>query len=178
MAKNVLRTFAPPRQRTHPTFVLAIMVMWCLLMGELTVANVVAGLAVGLIVVFALPLPAMPISGIHITWRYFFAYGFVWFGELIWASIKVAWLAIRPAPLPKNAIVNVPMRIENELILFFAVALYNLQPGGTVTDIDIANRVLTIHILDGDNEEKIRRECTVVTQLERRLIATFERSHR
>ena len=54
--------------------------------------------------------------------------------------------------------------------------LYNLQPGGTVTDIDIANRMWTIHVLDADDEEDLRREIQNVADLEATLIHTFERS--
>lgn len=57
------------------------------------------------------------------------------------------------------------------------MSLYNLQPGGTVTDIDIANRMLTIHILDAASEAEIEKEVANVAQLEASMIEIFERSH-
>ena len=68
------------------------------------------------------------------------------------------------------------MRVNSELVLTLAVMLYNLQPGGAVTDIDIANRMLTVHLLDADTPADLDREITSLKDMERRLIAIFERS--
>ena len=84
---------------------------------------------------------------------------------------------MRPQEVPKTAIVRLPMRLENEFVLALAVSLYNLQPGGTVSDIDIANRMLTIHLLDADSEAHLEREIAAVRKLEADMIAIFERSH-
>ena len=169
--------FAGVRYRFRPWFTVWITVMWCMLMGELTVGNVVGGLLVALVIVFALPLPAMPIAGVEVAWGKFLRYMLRWFWELFYASLKVGWLASRPQPLPKTAILELPMRLENEFILSLAVTLYNLQPGGTVTDIDIANRMITIHILDARDEAQIQREIDAVSRLESSMIEIFERSH-
>jgi len=73
-------------------------------------------------------------------------------------------------------VVQVPMRVSSELILSFATVLYNLQPGGSVSDIDIANRMWTVHLLDAGTEEALAREIAAIATLERRLIHIFERS--
>ena len=57
------------------------------------------------------------------------------------------------------------------------MSLYNLQPGGTVSDIDIANRMLTIHLLNADSEGHLEREIAAVRKLEADMISIFERSH-
>lgn len=118
----------------------------------------------------------MPIENISIRWGSLILLILNWFKDLAVASVKVAWLALRPADPPRTAIVQVPMRVQNDLVLSFATMLYNLQPGGTVTDIDIANRMWTIHVLDADDEEDLRREIQNVADLEATLIHTFERS--
>ena len=166
------------RHRFRPSFILWLAIMWCLLMGELTWANVFAGLLVGLGIVFFLPLPAMPISELNVSWGRLIQYMFVWTGALLWASIKVGWIAVRPGPTPKNAILRGPMRVENELVLSFAVVLYNLQPGGTVAEIDIANRMLTVHVLDATTQADIDREVANLVSLERRMISIFEGKHK
>ena len=84
---------------------------------------------------------------------------------------------MRPQPVPKTAILELPMRLDNEFVLSLAVTLYNLQPGGTVTDIDIANRMITVHILDARDEAQIQREIGAVAHLEASFIDIFERSH-
>ena len=165
------------RHRFRPTFVLWLTIMWCLLMGEVTWANVFSGMLVGLGIVIFLPLPAMPISDVKVSWARLIRYLFVWTGELLWASVKVGWIAVRPGEKPKNAILRAPMRVENELVFSFAVVLYNLQPGGTVAEIDIANRMLTVHVLDATTESDIDREIGNLVSLERRMISIFEGKH-
>jgi len=166
------------RRRFRPSFILWLAIMWCLLMGEVTWANVIAGVLIGAGIVFFLPLPAMPISDLNVAWGRLFRYMCVWTGELLWASLKVGWIAVRPGEKPKNAILRGPMRVENELVLTFAVVLYNLQPGGTVAEIDIANRMLTVHVLDATTQEDIDREVANLVSLERRMISIFEGKHK
>ena len=169
--------FSGIKHRFRPWFMVWIVVMWCMLMGEVTVANLVGGLLASLFIVFALPLPAMPVAGISVSWGKLIVFMAQRFVELMEASIMVGWLAVRPQPVPKTAIVKLPMRVENEFVLSLAVSLYNLQPGGTVSDIDIANRMLTIHLLNADSEEDLEREIAAVRKLEADMIAIFERSH-
>ncbi|WIM67394.1 Na+/H+ antiporter subunit E [Corynebacterium breve] len=163
------------RNRLRISFVIWITVMWTLLMGEFSWANLFGGLAVGFFVVLALPLPAMPISNLHINWGALIAFVFRWFWDLAHASAKVAWLALRPQAPPKTAILQVPMRVANELVLYLATCAYNLQPGGSVSDIDIANRTWTIHVLDATTQADIDREIQNVLDLEKRMINIFEK---
>ncbi|BAU97087.1 monovalent cation/H+ antiporter subunit E [Corynebacterium suranareeae] len=164
------------KRRFRPIFIIILTLMWVMLMAEFTWANFVGGFLVASAIVLFLPLPAMPIENISIRWGSLILLLLTWVKDLAVASVKVAWLALRPADPPRTAILQVPMRVQNDLVLSFATVLYNLQPGGTVTDIDIANRMWTIHVLDADNEEDIRREIQNVADLESNLIHTFERS--
>lgn len=164
------------RRRFRPWFIVWITLMWCLLMGEFSWANIISGLLVGSLIVFGLPLPAMPIAGLQVHWWALLRYLISWVRDLLVASGKVAWLALRPAEPPQSAIVRVPMRVSNELVLSFATSLYNLQPGGTVSDIDIANRMWTVHLLDAGDDRALAREIASIAALERNMIRIFERS--
>ncbi|MDY5784736.1 MULTISPECIES: Na+/H+ antiporter subunit E [unclassified Corynebacterium] len=161
-------------KRFHPSFVLWLTVMWILLQGELTWGNLIAGVSLATIIVLALPLPQVPVSDYKIHYGKLFVFLLQWIGTLITASIKVAWLALRPQEPPRNAILRVPMRVSNDLVLYLATCFYNLQPGGSVSDIDIANREWTIHVLDAETEDDIDREINNVLKLERQMIDIFE----
>lgn len=163
------------KRRFRPLFILWLTVMWVMLMGELSWANVVGGFLVAAAIVLLLPLPAMPISNLSVRWGALVMLILNWLWDLAVASVKVAWLALRPQDPPKTAILNVPMRVQNDLVLSFATVLYNLQPGGSVTDIDIANRMWTVHVLDADSPDAIENEVNNVAELERNLIRVFER---
>ena len=160
--------------RFRPLTVVWLTFMWILLMGEISWGNLVAGLALGTVIVLALPLPKVPRSGNRVHWLKLAAFMVEWFWDLLTASAKVAWLSLRRAPQPKNAILRVPMRLSNELVLYLASCAYNLQPGGAVTDLDLANREWTIHVLDATTEADIAREIANVQKLERQMIDIFE----
>ena len=160
--------------RFRPTFVAFLTIMWVLLQNELTWGNVVAGMVLGTLVVVLLPLPPLPRSGNRIHWGKLVVFAVRWFGDLIVASVKVSWLALRRADPPRSAILKVPMRVSNELVLYLATCAYNLQPGGTVSDVDIANREWTIHVLDAGTPDAIAREIDHVRKLERQMIDIFE----
>ena len=160
--------------RFRPWSVVWLTFMWLLLMGEISWGNLVAGLALGTIIVLALPLPPIPRSGNRVNWLKLAAFMAEWFWDLLTASAKVVWLSLRRAPQPRNAILRVPMRLSNEMVLYLAACAYNLQPGGTATDIDLANREWTIHVLHAETDEDIAREIANVEKLERQMIAIFE----
>lgn len=162
------------RHRFRLPFVVWLTLMWILLMGELTWGNFFAGLVLAIFVVHVLPLPPVPRMGYKVYWLRLVAFLGEWTWDLMTASAKVAWLALRPQAPPRGAILTVPMRVSSELTLYFATCAYNLQPGGTVTDIDLANRMWTIHVLDGSTPQAVQRERDNVAKLEREMIDIFE----
>lgn len=166
------------RDRTRPLSIVWLTLMWILLMGELTWGNLFAGLALALAIVWMLPLPPVPAWGIRLNVWELIKFVFRWLWDLLVASVKVSWLAIRPADPPKGAIFVVPMRLATELELYFAACAYNLQPGGCVTDIDLANRTWTIHVLDAHTQKDIERELANVAKLESSMLAIFEKRRR
>lgn len=166
------------RNRLRWRFVIWLALMWILLMGEVTWGNVVAGLLLGLLIVLALPLPPVPRQITRIHWGRLAVFLAHWVWDLLVASARVAWLALRRQEPPKGAIVHVPMRVSSELVLYLATCAYNLQPGGSVTDIDVAKREWTVHILDASTPEALERELENVATLERQMIDIFENAPR
>ncbi len=151
-----------------------IALVWFFLMGEFSWLNLLAAVVVGFLIVVLLPLPPMPLE--HVAFRPAQILSLLWFWitGLISGSISVAWLAMRPAAPPPTGLIVVPMRLETELAMFVGLVLYNLQPGGTVTDVDLSNRRWVIHLIDAQTPEKVEQERQKVADLEKRLIATFE----
>ncbi|MCT1684065.1 Na+/H+ antiporter subunit E [Corynebacterium appendicis] len=161
--------------RFRPWFIFWMTLMWILLMGEITWANVVAGAGLGLAITMLLPLPKLPTGGVSVDLPKLVVFLIRWVGELLVAAVQVSWLAIRPADPPKSAIFKVPMRLNSELALYFATCAYNLQPGGCVTDIDLANRTWTIHVLSAGTQKDVEKALADVDKLERSMIAIFEK---
>lgn len=161
--------------RFRPWFIFWMTLMWILLMGEITWANVFAGAGLGLAITMLLPLPKLPTGGVDVDLPKLVVFLIRWVGELLVAAVQVSWLAIRPADPPKSAIFKVPMRLNSELALYFATCAYNLQPGGCVTDVDLANRTWTIHVLSAGRQKDVEKALADVDKLERSMIAIFEK---
>ena len=126
------------RRKSRPSFILFlwIVVMWQLLWGEVTWANIFGGIGVGLLISIFVPMPRVPVSDIDVHWPSMIKLFATFFVDFIVASFTVAWLAVRRQDPPPSAVVEIPMRTRDDLSLASAIALINLQPGGLAIDID------------------------------------------
>lgn len=163
------------RRRFRPLSIAWLTVMWVTLWGQISWGNVIAGVLVGLAITLLLPLPTLPTQGIRIHWLSLCGLLARYAGELVTSSLHVAWIALRRKEQPPSAIVQVPMNVPEDLVFSFAVTLLNLLPGGMVTDLDIHNRMLTVHLLDGSSTAAIDREIARIGSLEDSLNRIFER---
>ena len=151
-----------------------LMLVWVLLWGKATPANIIGGFAVALVVTLLLPLPAVPVEGrVHplslVRLIVVVAY------QLVQSSVQVAWLAIRPGPPPLTAVLRARLAIKSDLVLALAVNIFNLIPGSIVLEIDQERRLLYMHVIDVGNEKAVDRFHRQVAQMELLLVSTFER---
>ena len=161
-------------RRIRPFSLIWLAAMWCLLYGEVTLGNVLAGLGIGIGIQLVFPLPALPMQSVHVDLGALAALMWMFVTGLISGAVSVSWLAIRPQEPPKSAILTAPMRVNTDFAMVTGVSLYNLQPGGTVLDIDLARHEWTVHLLDASTPEKIEQGFADIADLERRLLAAFE----
>ncbi|MBU9762879.1 Na+/H+ antiporter subunit E [Mycobacterium sp. TNTM28] len=152
-----------------------LVLVWVLLWGHFTAANVASGLAVALTITVLLPLPAVPVEGrLHPLSLLKLLVLVVYY--LLMSSWQVAWLAIRPGPPPKVAVLRADLSaLKSDLVLALAVNIFNLIPGTIVLEIDQARRVLYLHVIDAGSEDTMYRFHRQVEQVQQLLVATFER---
>ena len=151
-----------------------LMLVWILLWGTLSAANVLSGLAVALIITLLLPLPPVPVEGrVHplSLLRLIALVG--WY--LVLSSVQLAWLAIKPGPPPLSAVLRAHLAIKSDLVLALAVNIINLTPGTIVLEIDQVRRMIYVHVIDVGSDRAVNRFYRQITQIERRLVASFER---
>ena len=151
-----------------------LMLVWILLWGKASPANIIGGLVVALVITVLLPLPVVPVEGrLHpislARLAVIVAY------QLVLSSLQVAWLAIRPGPPPLSAVLRARLAIKSDLVLALAVNIITLIPGSMVLEIDQERRLIYVHVIDVGNENAVARFYRQVAQIERLLIATFER---
>lgn len=157
------------------TWVLCWLVLvWILLWGSFSVANILSGLAVALLITLLLPLPEVPVQGrVHPV-------------SLVWLIIKVAYyltrssfqiavLAVKPGPPPLSAVLRAHLSLKSDLVLALSVNIFNLIPGSIVLEIDLDNRVLYMHVFDVGSDKGLHRFYRQVSDVERMLIRAFER---
>jgi multicomponent Na+:H+ antiporter subunit E len=154
--------------------VAGLVAVWLLLWGTLSAANVISGLAVALFITFLLPLPRVPVQGkphpltilrlvLNVNW---------W---LVRSSVQVAWLTLRPGPPPRAAVLRARLDLKSDLVLALGVSVLNLTPGTLVLEIDQARRLVYVHVLGVDSPGSVDAFHKQVTDLERLLVAAFER---
>ena len=124
-----------------------LMLVWILLWGTVSAANIVSGLAIALVITLLLPLPPVPIEGrVHplSLVRLVATVGYY----LVLSSVQVAWLAVKPGPPPLSAVLRAHVAVKSDLVLALAVNIFNLIPGSIVLEIDQTRRMLYMHVID------------------------------
>jgi multicomponent Na+:H+ antiporter subunit E len=151
-----------------------LMLVWVLLWGKVSAANIVGGLVIALLITVLLPLPAVPVEG-RVHPLSLMRLTFVVAYQLVLSSVQVAWLAIKPGPPPTSAVLRAHMAIKSDLVLALAVNILTVIPGSMVLEVDQERRMLYVHVIDVGNEKAVTRFYRQVEQMERLLVATFER---
>ncbi|TPG31601.1 Na+/H+ antiporter subunit E [Mycolicibacterium hodleri] len=151
-----------------------LILVWILLWGNVSAANILSGLAIALVITLLLPLPPVPIEGkLHplsmLRLILLVAY------YLVLSSAQVAWLAIKPGPPPQSAVLRAHLAIKSDLVLALTVNVLNLIPGGIVLEIDQTRRMIYVHVIDAGSDKSVRRFHRQVADVERLMIASFER---
>ncbi len=148
--------------------------VWILLWGNISVANIISGLAVALVITILLPLPPVPVEGrVHPISLLHLIIWVAWY--LVLSSTKLALLAIKPGPPPVTAVLRAHLNIKSDLVLALAVNIINLIPGTIVLEIDQVRRMIYVHVIDVSSERAVDEFYRQVAQVEKLLIAAFER---
>lgn len=151
-----------------------LMLVWVLLWGTVSAANIIGGFAVAVLITVLLPLPAVPVEGkVHPLSLLKLIVAVAHY--LVMSSVQLAWMAIRPGPPPLTAVLRAHLALKSDLVLALAVAIFNLIPGSIVLEIDQARRMLYLHVIDVGSERTMHRFYKQVADVERLLVAAFER---
>ncbi len=149
-----------------------LVVMWVLLWGDVTLANVVSGvlIALALVVVFPPsdtnddPIVVRPIAAASfIVW-------FLW--ALIITNVAVAQEVLLPSGRSKirTAVVAVQLRTRSGRLATIVANAITLTPGTLTIDARGRPAVLFVHVLSFESVEATRDE---VADLERRVVRAF-----
>jgi multicomponent Na+:H+ antiporter subunit E len=130
---------------------------WAALQGEITIANLLVGYAVGYVVLAFLArggvLPTTLVS------RTIYAFGlaafFAW--ELLLANFRVAADVLRGNGM-EPAVVAIPLDITGDGEILLLAMLINITPGSVTIDLSDDRRTLYVHVMHMHSAEQTRRE--------------------
>ena len=144
--------------------------VWVLLWGTFSWANLLGGIAVAVVVLVAFPLPAVSSEG-----------GLRPLGllrvvldvarDLAVSSVQVAWQSVRPGPPPRSSIVAVRVPDDSELLMAVLVECLSLVPGSVVVEAAADERTLWAHVLGADDAAALERFHRQTDRLIRDLMA-------
>jgi multicomponent Na+:H+ antiporter subunit E len=154
-----------------------LVVLWLLLWGDVSWANVVSGTLLGVLITVVLPLPRVRF-GVRIRPLRIVALFGRFLHDLVAASAQVAWLAVRPGRQPRNSVVRVPLHSGSDLFVAMTAELVSLVPGSVIVEIGAPSArgghgSLYVHALgvaSAAGRDRIRREILLT---ERRIMRTF-----
>ncbi|MCX0270695.1 Na+/H+ antiporter subunit E [Nocardia zapadnayensis] len=148
--------------------------VWVALWGRVSVANVLAGAGVGVVIMVALPLPWIPTRGrlrpvplVKLT-----AVSIYYALE---SSLQLAWFAVRPGPPPPSGVLKVQFAFRSDLVMVLCTNLINLIPGTMVLEIDREHCAAYVHVIDVSSAEAVAKFYHTIRVLERLLIDGLER---
>jgi multicomponent Na+:H+ antiporter subunit E len=154
--------------RQLPFFVWLV-VLWMLLWGQLTMLALITGVLVAIFVSTWFRLPAAQMSGRVNLW-YGVVFGVTFLVELVQGALSVTWEVLRPGPT-RAAIIRVPLRVDDDLIMTHVAVASSLIPGSTVIEADRERRVVYLHAIGMRDEAAVEAQRRRVQHWEERAVA-------
>ena len=154
--------------RQLPFFVWLI-ALWMLLWGQFTVLAFVTGLIAAVAVTRVFRLPPVELSGrVNLWYGLVFVLSFL--GAVVRGSLTVAWQVLDLGRQPGTAIIAVPLRIDDDLIMTHTAVTASLIPGSLIVDADRDRRILYLHVIGVRSEADVEAQRESVLAWERRIV--------
>ncbi|MCW2636361.1 MAG: mnhE [Blastococcus sp.] len=148
-----------------------LVVVWNLLWGTWSWANLLSGIALALVVTVVLPLPPV-VGAARVHPGGFLAFLGVFVVDLVTSGAQVAWQTLRPG-VPRSAIIRVQLRTDSDLLLTVVAEALSLVPGSLVIDMDRERLLLAVHVLHVHDLADVERQRASVLALEARVVRAF-----
>ena len=163
---------AATRLRHQVPLVVWLVLVWMLLWGSWSWANLLSGLLVALAVLVLLPLPHV-VGGMRVRPAALLVFLGHFVVDLFVSGAEVAWQTLRPSGVRRTAIVQVQLRVDSDLLLTMVAEAISLVPGSLVLDLDREHRVMTLHLLPVRDRDDVERKRANVLVVEERLVRAF-----
>lgn len=154
--------------RQLPFFVWLV-ALWMMLWGQWSWTSFLTGVVAAVVVTRVFRLPPVELSGRVNLW-----YGAIFIVEflvaLVRGSLTVAWQVLDFRRQPGAAIVAVPLRVDDDLIMTHTAVTASLIPGSLIVDADRDRRILYLHVIGVRSARDVERQRESVRGWERRIV--------
>ncbi|MCP1169129.1 Na+/H+ antiporter subunit E [Limimaricola litoreus] len=167
MSRRLTRKLLP-----HPMLSTLLVVVWCLLINDLTLGTVVFGAILGILIPISTaaywpdrPKITRPLRLV--------SYAMIVIWDIIVANVQVAMIVLfKPnADMSPNWVL-IPLDLRTPEAITLLAGTITLTPGTVSTDLSSDGRALLVHALDAPDPDAVRDE--IKTRYERRLKEIFE----
>lgn len=160
------------RRRPQLRMSIVTAVVWVLLWGDLSLANLVSGFVLGLLITWVFPLPPIEQHGRFRLWPHTKMIAMLLF-DLVRSSFVVAAQAFHFGHTMHNAVLRVDLRTHSDLYLTLTSELVSLVPGSLVMEARRQESVLYLHVMDVRSQADIDTARRKVLQAEERVVRSF-----
>ncbi len=160
------------RLRHQLPLLLWLILVWNLLWGTWSWANLISGTVVALAVTVLLPLPPV-VGGTRVRPVPLLVFLGAFVLDLVLSAAQVAWQTIRPRGIRHSAIISVQLRTDSDLLTTIVAEATALVPGSLVIDMDRESQTLAVHLLHVRDADDVERQRASVLTTEERVVRAF-----
>lgn len=155
--------------RVQLPFLAWLVVLWMLLWAQFTVLSFLTGLIVAVFVTRVFRLPTVALSGRINLW-----YAALFVVQFLFAVVRGAlWVTVQVFDFrrqPGAAIIAVPLRYADDLVMTHVAITASLIPGSLVVEADRDRRVLYLHVIGVRGAADVETQRAGVLRWERRIV--------
>lgn len=150
-------------------FLLWLIVLWMLLWGQFTPLSLVTGIAVAIFTTRVFRLPTIELSGrINLWWTAILVVQFL--AAMVHGSLSVAVQILDVRRQPGAAIIAVPLRYADDLVMTHVAVTASLIPGSLIVEADRDTRTLYLHVIGVRTAADVEKQRAGVLRWERRIV--------
>ena len=155
--------------RVQLPFLAWLVVLWMLLWGQFTVLAFLSGLVVAVFVTRVFRLPTVELSGrINIWYAALFVVQFLF--AMLRGAISVTAQVFDFRSQPGAAIIAVPLKYGDDLIMTHVSVVSSLVPGSLIVEADRDRQVLYLHVIGVRTLADVEAQRENVLRWERRVV--------
>ena len=155
--------------RIQLPFLVWLVALWMLLWGQFTMLAFVTGIVVAVFVTRVFRLPTIDLGGRLNVW-YALVFIVRFLGAVVIGSLGVTIQVWNFRRQPGAAIMGVPLRYADDLIMTHVSVTASLIPGSLVVDTDRVRRIIYLHVIGANSVADIDAMRDEVLVWEQRIV--------